>query len=140
MGCSGRPWQVHSTYLNTEEKRSNKKGEGKGKWKGKMLHFYLEESCRDNISTIVKAECARVVHKEVDKAVYDDIAWTCGWVICIALHDDMFSCLDFSFAARATDGEIREESLSILPNRSVAGSHASETGAKQVGEAYRRKP
>jgi len=139
-GRNGRLWQVQSTYLNTEEKRSNKKGEGKGKWKGKMLHFYLEESRCDNISTIVKAECARVVHKEVDKAVYDDIAWTCGWVICIALHDDMFSCLDFSFATWTADGEVREESLSILPNGSVAGCHASETGAKQVGEAYRRKP
>ena len=105
-----------------------------------MLCFYLGESRCDNISTIVKTECARVVCKKVDKAVYDDITWMCGWVICITLHDDMFSCLDFSFAARAADGEIREESLSILPNRSVAGSHASETGAKQVGEAYRRKP
>ena len=71
--------------------------------------------CRNNISTIVKTECARVVCKEVDKAVYDDIAWTCGWVVCIALHDDMFSCLDFSFATQAADGEVREESLSILP-------------------------
>jgi len=26
MGCNGRPWQVQSTYLNTEKKRSNKKG------------------------------------------------------------------------------------------------------------------
>jgi len=39
-----------------------------------MLCFYLGESHRDDISTIVKAECARVVCKEVDKAVYDDIA------------------------------------------------------------------
>jgi len=52
----------------------------------------------------------------------------------------MFSCLDFSFAARAADGEMREESLSIFSNESVASSHASETGAKRVGEAYRRKP
>jgi len=57
----------------------------------------------------------------------------------IALHDDMFSCLDFSFTTRAADGEVREKSLSILPNGSVAGSHVSETGAKRVGEAYRRK-
>jgi len=103
-GRNGSLWQVQSTYLNTEEKRSNKKGKGKGKWKGKMLRFYLGELRRNDISTIVKAECARVVHKEVDKAVYDDIAWTCGWVICITLHDDMFSCLDFSFATWAADG------------------------------------
>ena len=105
-----------------------------------MLRFYSGESCHDDISTIVKTECARVVCKEVDKAVYDDIAWSCGWVICIALHDDVFSCLDFSFAARAADGEVREESLFILPNGNMASSHASETGAERVGEAYRRKP
>ena len=130
MGRTGRPWQVQSTYLNTEKKRGNKKGKEKGKWKRKMLRFYSEESCHDDISTIVKAECTRVVRKEVDKAVYDDIAWTCGWVICIALHDDMFSCLDFSFATQAADGEVREESLFILPNGSMAGCHASEMGAK----------
>ena len=49
----------------------------------------------------------------------------------------MFLCLDFSFATRAANGEVREESLSVLPNRSVAGSHAGETGAERVGEAYR---
>ena len=140
MGCNGRPWQVQGTYLNTEKERSSKKGKGKGEWKGKMLRFYSGELCRDDISTIVKTECARVVCKEVDKAVYDDIAWTCGWVVCIALHDDMFSCLDFSFTAWAANGEVRDESLSILPNGSVASSHASETGAEQVGEAYRREP
>jgi len=60
--------------------------------------------------------------------------------MCIALHDDMVSCLNFSFAARATDREVREESLSILPNGSMASSHASETGTQRVGEAYRKKP
>ena len=130
MGCNGRPWQVQGTYLNTEKERSSKKGKGKGEWKGKMLCFYSGESRRDDISTIVKTECTRVVCKEVDKAVYDDIAWTCGWVICIALHDDIFSCLDFSFAVWAADGKVREESLFILPNGNVAGSHASETGTE----------
>ena len=43
---------------------------------GEMLCFYSGESRHDDISTIVKTECARVVRKEVDKAVYDDIAWT----------------------------------------------------------------
>jgi len=50
--------------------------------------------------------------------------------MCIALHDNMFSCLNFSFATWAADGEVREESLSILPNGSMAGRHASEMGAK----------
>jgi len=76
----------------------------------------------------------------VNKAVYDNIAWTCGWIMCIAFHDDMFSCLNFSFTAWAADGEMRKESLSVLSNGGVASSHASETGAKQVGKAYRRKP
>ena len=105
-----------------------------------MLCLYLGELRHNDISTIVKTECARVVRKEVDKAVYDDIAWMCGWVVCIALHNNMFSCLDFSFATWAADEEVREESLSILPNGSVAGSHMSKTGAERVGEAYRRKP
>jgi len=105
-----------------------------------VLYFYSGESCCDDISTIVKTKCARVVHQEVDKAVYDDIAWMCGWVVCIALHDDMFSCLDFSFTAWAADGKVREESLSILPNGGMAGGHVSETGAERVGEAYRREP
>jgi len=105
-----------------------------------MLHFYSGESRHDDISTIVKTEYARVVYQEVDKAVYDDIAWTCGWVVCIVLHDDMFLCLDFSFTTWAADGEVREESLSILPNGGVASSHVSETGAERVGEAYRREP
>jgi len=43
-----------------------------------MLHFYLRESCHNDISTIVKTECTKVVRKEVDKAVYDDIAWSYG--------------------------------------------------------------
>ena len=105
-----------------------------------MLCFYSGELRHDDISTIVKTKCARIVHKEVDKAVYDDIAWMCGWVMCIALHDNVFSCLNFSFTTQAADGEVREESLFILPNRSVASSHASEMGAKRVSKAYRRKP
>ena len=105
-----------------------------------MLCFYLGESCRDDNSTIVKTKCTRIVHKEVDKAVYDDIAWMCRWVVCITLHNNMFSCLNFSFATWAADGKVKKESVSILPNRSVAGSHVSEMGAKRVGEAYKRKP
>jgi len=76
----------------------------------------------------------------VNKAVHDNIAWTCGWIMCIAFHDNMFSCLNFSFTAQVADGEVRKESLSILSNGSMASSHVSETGTKQVGEVYRRKP
>jgi len=100
----------------------------------------LGKSHRDDISTIIKTECARVVYKEVDKAVYDDIAWAYRWIMCLAFHDDMFSCLNFGFPTQAADGEVRKEPLSVFSNGSVASSHASETGAKQIGEAYRRKP
>ena len=60
--------------------------------------------------------------------------------MCLTFHNNMFSCLNFSFPARAADGEVREKSLSVLSNGSMAGSHVSEMGAKRVGEAYRRKP
>jgi len=48
----------------------------------------------------------------VDEAVDDDVAWSCGGVMPIAFHDDVFSGLNLSFATRATGGEVREESLS----------------------------
>ena len=75
----------------------------------------------------------------MNEAVYDDIAWTCGWIIYLTFHNDMFSYLNFSFPAWAADGKMREESLSVLSNGSMASSHVSETGTKRVGEAYRRK-
>jgi len=50
--------------------------------------------------------------------------------MCLIFHDDMFSCLNFSFPAWAADGEVREESLSVLSNRSMASSHVSEMDAK----------
>jgi len=73
MGCNGRLWQVQGTYLNTEQEGGSKKEKGK-EVNGKVLCFYSGESRRDDISTIVKTECTRVVRKEVNKAVYDDIA------------------------------------------------------------------
>ena len=76
----------------------------------------------------------------MNEAVYDNVVWTYGWIMYIIFHDDMFSCLNFSFTTWAADGEVRKESLSILSNRSMASSHVSETGTKRVGEAYRRKP
>jgi len=43
--------------------------------------------------TVVKTEGCRIVHQKVDKAINDDIAWSCGVVIEVALHDNMFMCL-----------------------------------------------
>ena len=45
------------------------------------LCFYSEESCHDRTLAIIKAECTRVVHEEVDKAVDDDVAWLSGGVM-----------------------------------------------------------
>jgi len=33
----------------------------------------------------------------VNKAIDDNVAWTCGRVIYITLYDDVFSSLNFSF-------------------------------------------
>jgi len=45
------------------------------------LCFYSEESCHDGTLAIIKAECTRVVHEEVDKAVDDDVARLSGGVM-----------------------------------------------------------
>jgi len=52
----------------------------------------------------------------VDKAIDDDVAWLHRGVMPITFHDNVFSSLNFSFATRATGGEMREESLSIFSN------------------------
>ena len=38
----------------------------------------------------------------MDKAIDDDVAWSCGGVMSIIFHDDVFSGLNFSFVTRAT--------------------------------------
>jgi len=69
------------------------------------LCFYSEESCHDGTLAIIKAECTRVVHKEVDKAVDDDVAQSSGGVISVAFHDNVFTSLNLSFATWAAGGE-----------------------------------
>jgi len=64
----------------------------------------------------------------VNKTVYDDVTWTSERIMYIIFHDDVFSCLNFSFTTQAADGEVRKEPLSVLSNGSVAGSHAGEAG------------
>ena len=41
--------------------------------------------------TIVKTEGCMVIHQEVDKAVNDDVTWSCGEVIEVVLYDNMFA-------------------------------------------------
>ena len=46
-----------------------------------MLHFYTKESRCDGALSIVKAEHARVVCKEMYEAIDDDVAWPRGGVM-----------------------------------------------------------
>jgi len=65
----------------------------------------------------------------VDKAVNDHITWSCGGVMPVTFHDDVFSGLNLSFATRATGEEVREESLSVFSNRGMTSSYIGEAGA-----------
>jgi len=65
----------------------------------------------------------------VDKAINDDIAWTCGGVVSITFHDNVFSGLNFSFATRVAGGEVGKESLSVFSNRGMASGHTGEASA-----------
>ena len=55
--------------------------------------------CLMKTSTIVKTEGCRIVCQEMDKAVNDDVAWSCGGVMEVILHDDMLKCLYIHLAA-----------------------------------------
>ena len=76
----------------------------------------------------------------MNKAVDDDVAGACGRIVSFTFHDNMFTGLNFSFATRATGGEVGEESLSVFSNGGMAGGHAGEVSAKRVGEAYDGEP
>jgi len=104
-----------------------------------VLCFYSKELCCDRALSVIKAKCARVVHKEVYKAI-DDVAWPREGVMQVAFHDNVFTGLNFSFTTWATSGEVGEESLSILSNGSMTSGHVSESSTQEVCEAYERKP
>ena len=70
----------------------------------------------------------RVVCWEVNKAVDDDITWSCGEVVEVILHNDMFMCLYLSLATGAAEGEVRKEALLVLANRGMACGHTGKTG------------
>jgi len=48
--------------------------------------------------------------------------------VIVTLHDNVFSSLNFSFAACAVGGEVGKESLPIFSNRGMAGGHVSKMG------------
>ena len=65
----------------------------------------------------------------MNETVYDDVAWMSGRIIYITFHNDVFLCLNFSFTARAANGEVRKEPLLVFSDGSIAGSHGGEVGA-----------
>jgi len=105
-----------------------------------MLRFCSREPHHDGTLSVVKAKCFRVICKEVDKAIDDDVARTHGGIMSITFHDDVFSGLNFCLATRASGGEVEEESLSVFSDGGVAGGHVGEAGAKRVGKSYDREP
>ena len=105
-----------------------------------MLCFCSREPRCDGTLSAVKAKCFRVICKEVDKAIDDDVARTCGGIMSITFHDNVFSGLDFGFATRAAGREVWEESLSVFSDGGVASGHAGEASAQRVGEANDREP
>jgi len=105
-----------------------------------MLRFCSREPRHNGTLSVVKAKCFRVICKEVDKAIDDDVARTCGEIMSITFHDDVFSGLNFSFATRAAGGEVWEESLSVFSDGGVASGHAGEVSAQRVDEANDREP
>ena len=65
----------------------------------------------------------------MDKAIDDDVTWSCGGVMSIAFHDNVFLSLHFGFTTRAAGGELGEESLSVFSNGGMTSSHAGEVSA-----------
>jgi len=65
----------------------------------------------------------------MNKAVDNGIAGTHGRIVSFAFHDYVFTGLNFSFATRATGGEVGKESLSVFSNGGVASGHAGEASA-----------
>jgi len=71
-----------------------------------MLCFCSREPHRDRTLSVVKAKCFRVICKEVDKAINDDVARARGGIVSVTFHDDVFLGLNFCFATRASGGEV----------------------------------
>ena len=94
-----------------------------------MLCFYSKESYRNEILSVIKTECAWVVHKEVNETIDDVVVQTCGRVQ-IALHDNVFMSLNFSITAQVVGGEMRKKSLSVFFDRGMAGGHVREASTQ----------
>jgi len=64
------------------------------------------EPHRNGTLSIVKTKGSRIICEEVDEAVDDDVAWSCGRVIQVTSHDNVFSSLNFSFSTWAAGREV----------------------------------
>ena len=104
-----------------------------------MLCFCSREPHHDRTLSVVKAKCFRVICKEVDKAINDDVARARGGIVSVTFHDDVFLGLNFCFATRASGEEVGEESLSVFSDGGVAGGHVGEASAKRVSKSYDRE-
>jgi len=49
--------------------------------------------CFVRVLAIVKAKGYRVIYQKVDKAVNNNVTWSCRGVMKVALHDDVLLCL-----------------------------------------------
>ena len=63
----------------------------------------------------------------MDEAVNDDVAQSSRGVMPVALYDNVFMGLDFSFITWAASGEVWKESLSVFSDRGMSSSHVGET-------------
>ena len=63
------------------------------------------------------------------EAIDNDVAGTRGRIMFFTFHDNVFTGLNFSFATRATGGEMGEESLSVFSNGGMASGHAGKASA-----------
>jgi len=50
------------------------------------------------VLAIVKAEGYRVIYQKVDKAINNNVVWSCRGVIKVALHNDVLLCLHICLA------------------------------------------
>jgi len=69
----------------------------------------------------------------VNKAVDDNVTWSCGGVMEVALHDNMILHLHIYLATR---GGVREKILTVLTNGGMAYGHAGEMGTQCIGKPY----
>ena len=140
-GLVGRLWQIQCIYLHNRthinRRRREEKGESERLRRCGAAPLGL---CLMKTSTVVKTEGCRIVCQEVDKAVNDDVAWSCGGAMEVTLHDNMFTCLHICLATWTAKGGVGEEVLTILADRDMAPGHVGEAGAQCVSEPYEREP